>query len=122
MSERSGIPAPYFRHSQTLNPVPSIIHEAHEMNKRPLLLLALLATFAAARPAGAWGVEGHEVVATIAYGLLSDHAKAAADALLADDAVPARSPSPRSGRTVCAKTPSNAPAPIIGATPKPGIT
>jgi len=59
------------------------------MNKRPLLLLALLASFAAARPAGAWGVEGHEVVASIAYGLLSDHAKAAADALLADDPVPA---------------------------------
>ena len=59
------------------------------MNKRPLLLLAALASLAAARPAGAWGVEGHEVVADIAYGLLSDKARAAADALLADDPIPA---------------------------------
>jgi hypothetical protein len=59
------------------------------MNKRSLLLLAgLLASLALARPAGAWGVEGHEVVATIAYRLLSDQARAGADALLADDPVP----------------------------------
>ena len=58
------------------------------MNKRPLLLIAVLASLAMARPAGAWGVEGHEVVATIAYGLLSDQAKANADALLAGDPVP----------------------------------
>lgn len=59
------------------------------MNKRPLLLIAILASLSATRPAAAWGVEGHEVVATIAYGLLSDQAKANADALLADDPVPA---------------------------------
>jgi hypothetical protein len=58
------------------------------MNKRPLLLIAALASLSVARPAGAWGVEGHEVVATIAYGLLSDQAKAGADALLAGDPVP----------------------------------
>jgi len=59
------------------------------MTKRTLLLLALLASLATAKPAGAWGIEGHEVVASIAYGLLSDHARAAADALLADDPLPA---------------------------------
>ncbi|HMA52482.1 MAG TPA: S1/P1 nuclease [Magnetospirillaceae bacterium] len=58
------------------------------MNKRPLLLIAALAALSVTRPAGAWGVEGHEVVATIAYGLLSDQAKSAADSLLADDPVP----------------------------------
>jgi hypothetical protein len=59
------------------------------MNKGPLLLLAAVALLAAARPAAAWGVEGHEVVATIAYGLLSERARSNADALLADDPVPA---------------------------------
>jgi hypothetical protein len=58
------------------------------MNKRPLLPIAVLAFLSVTQPAGAWGVEGHEVVATIAYGLLSDRAKAAADSLLADDPVP----------------------------------
>jgi len=58
------------------------------MNKRPLLLIAVLVSLAMMRPAFAWGVEGHEVVATIAYGLLSEQAKAGADALLADDPVP----------------------------------
>ena len=38
----------------------------------------------------AWGDEGHKVVATIAYGLLSNSAKSQVDALLADDPVPAK--------------------------------
>jgi hypothetical protein len=59
------------------------------MNKRPLLLIAALLPLAAARPAAAWGIEGHEVVAIIAYDLLSPQARANADALLADDPVPA---------------------------------
>lgn len=63
------------------------------MNKRPLLLIAgmasVLASLAAARPAAAWGIEGHEVVAIVAYGLLSPQARTNADALLADDPVPA---------------------------------
>ena len=58
------------------------------MNKRPFLLIAVLASLSAARPAGAWSVEGHEVVATIAYTLLSEQARANADALLAGDPVP----------------------------------
>jgi hypothetical protein len=58
------------------------------MNKRPLLLIAVLGLLSATKPARAWGVEGHEVVATIAYGLLSDQARAGADALLAGDPVP----------------------------------
>ena len=38
----------------------------------------------------AWGDEGHKVVATIAYGLLSNSAKSQVDALLSDDPVPAK--------------------------------
>lgn len=51
---------------------------------------AALALSLSSTSALAWGDEGHKVVATIAYGLLSNSTKSKVDALLADDPVPAK--------------------------------
>ncbi len=50
-------------------------------------LIAVASLFFAV-PAFAWGDEGHELIADIAYGLLTPHAKATVDAMLASDTDP----------------------------------
>lgn len=49
------------------------------------LLASSILGVAFALPARAWGEEGHEIVAVVAYGRLTPAARQAVDAILADD-------------------------------------
>ena len=58
------------------------------MYKRITTVIAATALLFVATPAFAWGDEGHELIADVAYGLLTPQAKATVDAILASDTDP----------------------------------
>jgi hypothetical protein len=66
--------------------------EQRPMYQRIFTVMAAAASLFIAHPALAWGDQGHELIADIAYGMLTPHARASVDALLANDTDPLTAP------------------------------